>query len=348
MRLPTLLLITAASACAGAPGPAPCPATFFNPIAEGADPWVVRHDGWYYLIQSRDRGIYVYKSARLTDLKRNEVRVWTAPSDGWNRMHIWAPELHFVDGKWYVYYAGGAAGPPFLHQRSGVLESVGGDPQGQYVDRGMLYTGDDIAGRTDAKWAIDLTVGRIGGRLYAVWSGWESNDVTTDRTPQHTYIAAMSDPRTISTNRVKISSPTASWEDGTELDLQEGQEFLQRDGQVFIVYSARESWLQHYKLGQLRLVSAGADPLDPASWIKSGPVFAGSGTVYGVGHASFTTSPDGTEDWIVYHSKLGTEPGWDDRVIRTQKFSWNADGSPNFGTPVQPGQAVAVPSGECR
>ena len=86
--------------------------------------------------------------------------------------------------------------------------------------------------------------------------------------------------------------------------------------------------------------------MDSSSWIKSGPVFTGTETVYGVGHASFTTSPDGAEDWIVYHSKVDPTPGWD-RVIRMQKFGWHPDGSPEFGAPVPSGRPVAVPSGQC-
>jgi GH43 family beta-xylosidase len=76
-------------------------------------------------------------------------------------------------------------------------------------------------------------------------------------------------------------------------------------------------------------------------------VFSGTPDVYGVGHASFTTSPDGTEDWIIYHSKVDTQPGWN-RVIRTQKFTWNTDGSPNFGTPTATGESVHQPSGQCK
>jgi hypothetical protein len=30
-----------------------------------------------------------------------------------------------------------------------------------------------------------------------------------------------------------------------------------------------------------------------------------------------------------------------------QKFGWKADGSPDFGNPVSPSQAIPVPSGEC-
>jgi GH43 family beta-xylosidase len=188
-------------------------------------------------------------------------------------------------------------------------------------------------------------VTNLSGQLYAVWSGWEENR-STDRTPQHLYIARMSDPWTINSSRVRISSPTESWERGTELDLNEGPEFLRHSDDAFIIYSTRESWLKDYRLGQLRLKSPNADPMDPSSWTKSGPVFTGTETVYGVGHASFTTSPDQTEDWIVYHSKVDSQPGWD-RVIRLQRFGWRPDGSPDFGTPVPSGQPVRTPSGQC-
>ena len=358
-RLPAAAALIAAAACGGAkptaPGPTPVPTcTFTNPVASsGQDPWVVRSNGFYYLIESGSAGITVYKSATLTAPKQNGVLIWQRPGTGWNSANVWAPELHFVDGKWYVYYAAGVPGPnnQFTNQRAGVLESAGSDPQGTYVDRGMLYTGDSIetTGGTVTtgsgnRWAIDLTVHRIGADLYAVWSGWMFN-AGTDRTPQHLYVARMSNPYTIATNRAKISSPTAPWEKGTELDLQEGPELLEHGGKTFIVYSTRESWLPAYQLGELRLDNTAA-PMDSLSYTKIGPVFSGTSSVYGVGHVSFTKSPDGSEDWIVYHSKKTTAPGWD-RDIRTQKFGWNADGSPNFGTPVPAGVAVARPSGEC-
>ena len=333
-----------------APPPPTATCTFTNPIMRGADPSVVRQGNVYYSVQSRDGGIVVFRSDALTQLDRNGVRVWTRPDTGWNSRNVWAPELEAIDGKWYIYYAAGRSGPPFTTQRTGVLESATSDPQGAWIDRGQLWTGDGPAGDPpDNVWAIDMTVGRIGGVLYAVWSGWERN-AFTDRTPQNLYIARMASPTRIAGPRVRLSAPTAPWEQRTVpdgLELQEGPELVERGGRTYVFYSTRESWLPGYQLGLLTL-NAGADPLVAASWVKTGPVFSGSGNVFGVGHASFTTSPDGTEDWIVYHAKTTASPGWDDRVIRTQRFTWNADGTPSFGTPVQTGVPTARPSGECR
>jgi GH43 family beta-xylosidase len=351
--LTLLLLAGCSNGPTTGPGVTPPPeCTFTNPVDFGADPSVMRKDGWYYLVASRDRGIYLQRSRNLTDLTRqNGVRVWAAPDTGWNQANVWAPEIHFLDGRWYIYYAAGRPGPPdapFIYQRSGVLQSVGEDPQGEYVSRGMLYTGNDVVADTGNIWAIDLTVERLNGQLYAVWSGWERN-TTIARTPQHLYMATMSDPATISSGRVRISSPTESWErredpvDG--LDLQEGPQFLRNGEHVFIIYSTRESWLPAYRLGQLRLTNPG-DPMNPASYVKSGPVFMPTAAVPGVGHGSFTVSPDGTESWHVYHAKTSAAPGWE-RVIRMQRFTWNADGSPDFGAPVPSGQPIPLPSGEC-
>lgn len=317
--------------------------TFTNPIADGADPWVFKKDQMYYYCGSGEGGIYVSKSDKLTE-PGDRVTVWKAPEEGWNRTNIWAPELHFMEGRWYIYYTAGEAGPPFIHQRSGVLESVSDDPFGPYEDKGMLYTGDDINVPGSVKWAIDLTPVTINGQRYAIWSGWIDN-ADTDKTKQHLYIATMANPYRINSNRVKVSSPEEEWETGGPLDLNEGPQVLKKDNKIHVIYSTRESWLAEYRLGQLTLSDTLLDPMKPENWTKKGPVFQGTEKVLGAGHASFTTSPDGTEDWIFYHSKKSTEPGWD-RDIRLQKFTWNEDGSPDFGVPVSAGTAMKVPSGE--
>ncbi|MBP7497145.1 MAG: glycoside hydrolase family 43 protein [Bacteroidales bacterium] len=316
---------------------------FTNPVWDGADPWLIKHNYYYYYCHSSTKGITVCKSTRLTEKGECKV-VWDRPKEGWNSMHLWAPELHYIRGKWYIYYTGGVSGPPFIHQKAGVLEAQTDDPQGNYTDRGILATGEDPLDNSKAIWAIDMTVFELNKKLYAVWSGW-LQPAKTDKTPQHLYIAPMSNPYTISGKRVLLSSPVEKWETGGPLDLQEGPQILQSDKDFFIIYSCRESWTKEYRLGQLRLKSLKSDPLKPENWIKSGPIFEGTEDVYGVGHCSFVKSPDNKEDWIIYHSKKGVEPNWN-RDVRMQKFGWNKYGSPDFGKPVKAGLKINRPSGE--
>jgi GH43 family beta-xylosidase len=196
-----------------------------------------------------------------------------------------------------------------------------------------------IAAPSD-RWAIDATVLVLGKRMFFVWSGWEGER----NVRQDIYIAPMSNPWTVSGGRVLISRPEHTWEKVGRPAVNEGPTALQRGGKTFIVYSASGSWTDGYCLGLLEFV--GKDPLKTASWRKHrAPVFAPTAGVFGPGHASFTTSPDGREDWIVYHAAKRRGSGWD-RNIRMQRFTWDAEGRPHFGRPTPEGARLAVPSGE--
>jgi GH43 family beta-xylosidase len=216
-----------------------------------------------------------------------------------------------------------------------VLESVSADPQGGYVDKGKIYDA------TTDKWAIDGTVLTYRAKLYFIWSGWPGDKGDF---PQNLYIAPMSNPWTISGPRVLLSEPTYLWETSGAA-INEGPQVLTRQERIFIIYSANASWKPDYGLGQLSLV--GSDPLTAKNWLKHPePVFEQADTgIYGPGHASFIKSPDGKEDWIIYHAKKNASDNWE-REIRTQQFSWHNDGTPNFGKPVPDGITLEVPSGE--
>jgi GH43 family beta-xylosidase len=120
--------------------------TFTNPVWDGADPWMVKHNNEYVYCWSASNSINISRSAKMT--KRGEVKkIWQAPASGWNRSCVWAPEIHFIQGRWYVYYAAGESGPPFIHQRTGVLRSATDNVFSDYEDMGVLYTGDNPADR---------------------------------------------------------------------------------------------------------------------------------------------------------------------------------------------------------
>ena len=319
---------------------------YTNPIlSNGADPWIVRYDSnYYYCCVMPGNRIGVSKSQKLHQIN-GPIEVWKAPiGNKWNSSCIWAPELHFWNGKWYIFYAAGYSGPPFIHQKTGVLESVTSDPQGEYIDKGMLFTGDTLGDWSNNMWAIDMTLLEHKKELYAIWSGWEKKEMT-DKTQQHLYIAKMENPWTIASSRVKISSPELDYEQG-ELPLNEGPQILKNKNDLFIIYSCGQSWLPTYKLAYLKLKDETADPLDKDSWIKgTKPLFEGNKNAYGVGHASFTTSPDGEEFYIMYHAKVEKKPGWR-RDIRLQKFAFDEKtGLPDFGKPMSIKKKMKLPSG---
>lgn len=335
-----LLMTIPLAGCSGSGGPAPTPtpsgATFTNPIKQsGADPWVIEYRDHYLLAESRDGGIWLTVSPAndLTGIAGGtEHKIWTIPVEGADSQDVWAPELHHVGGHWYVYFAATTADKDNANHRMFVLESATDDPLSTYTDRGRIA---DAAGR----WAIDGTRFTWHGAAYFVWSGWPGST----NGQQNLYIAKMSSPTRLEGTGVLLSTPSEPWE-RSGMPIEEGPEALEHDGKLFLVYSASGSWTDDYCLGMLRFT--GTDPLDPSSWQKSPkPVFAGDADVVSPGHASFTTSPDGTEDWIVYHSAREAGAGWD-RVIDTQRFTWNADGTPHFGRPVAAGTPQRVPSGQ--
>jgi len=325
---PLLLLALLLSPCGFAD-------TFTNPVvSRGADPWVIQWHGDYYFCQARrGNGVYVKKGKQLIDLgKGSWSHVWSPPANTNYSKEIWAPELHYLRGKWYLYVAADD-GDNFNH-RMYVLEGTTQSPLDPFEFRGKL------AAPTD-RWAIDGTVLEMpDGRLYFIWSGWEGEK----NIAQNLYLAPMRDPLTISGERVCISQPEYDWEKHGDPLVNEGPEVLWNKDKLFIIYSASGSWGDDYCLGQLTW--DGSDVMNPAAWSKKPtPVFSSTAETISPGHCSFVKSRDGKEDWIIYHVARYRGAGWN-RQVHIQRFQWNDDGSPEFGKPMAAGIPIPVPSRE--
>lgn len=338
MKIVALPLLLTVFACAGENFP-----TFQNPLlSSGPDPWVIYHDGFYYEMNSTGVNLTIRKSRDITELRRAERKaVWTPPPNTPYSSQIWAPELHLIRHHWYIYFAGDS-GKNETH-RIWVLENSAADPlTGEWTFKGQLTDKSN-------KWAIDATVFEEGGRLYELWSGWKGDH----NGRQDIYIAELENPWTVKSKRVKLSSPQYDWEKfGTESDpyvgVNEGPEVLKHGDKLFLVYSASGCWTDHYAMGMLT-ASVGSNLLNPKSWKKSHvPVFTGNpqGHAYAPGHNGFFKSPDGTQDWIIYHANPVPGRGCkNDRSPRIQPFTWNPDGTPNFGKPVSLEERLQKPSG---
>lgn len=300
-----------------------------NPIYDsGNDPWVIRQGNDYYYCWS-DGAIHVRKIDNLHDIKDiGGTAVWTPPKGTMYSAELWAPELHYIDGAWYIYVA--ASNGSNENHRMYVLKGTSQDPTDPFEFVGKITDPTD-------RWAIDGTVLRHKGEMYFVWSGWEG-DVDVG---QQLYIAHMRDPVTIDSQRVMISSPTNKWE-RMALPLQEGPVALtdEETGSAIIVYSASGSWTDYYCFGQLTLT--GTDPMDPASWTKSeDPIFAKDTGTYGPGHCSFVEALDG-QLWMIYHANTFPGLGWDGRTCRAQPVQWDGK-TLDLGVPLAPGQPVLLP-----
>jgi GH43 family beta-xylosidase len=326
-----------------APALPAAPETFVNPIAEGADPWVVKHgDGYLWCFSEGNRGISVWKSDRLTSIGTRRV-VWQAPESGPYAREVWAPEMHLLDGRWHIYFA--ASDGRNENHLAYVLRSASEDPFSRYELHGPFATGEGADGTSPNIWAIDMTVLDHAGKRYALWSGWDAPG--TDR--QFLYIAPMASPLKLAGPRVLLAkNDDHLWERTEERadsrGLNEGPQILKNGGRTFVTYSCGASWKATYKLGLLELT--GADPLDPASWKKHPqPVFSSAGSTIGTGHSTFVPSPDGSQTWHVFHAKVDARDGWR-RAIFVQPVAFRSDGFPDFGTAVQAGTPLPRPAGE--
>lgn len=259
--------------------------------------------------------------------------IWRRHDSGPMSWHVWAPELHRLDGRWFVYFAA-AERDDIWKLRMYVLACQGADPlTGEWIERGPIVTPEE-------GFSLDATPFEHHGRRYLCWAQ------KSPPTESNLYLAELANPWTLASEPVVISRPELPWE-RIGFHVNEGPAVLKRHGRVFIAYSAAATDA-NYCMG---LLWAGehAELLDAASWQKSPtPVFCTHEAVsqFGPGHNSFTTTPDGRTDLLVYHARsyrdIVGDPLLDpNRHTRVQPFGWRADGFPDFGTPVADGPCGA-------
>ncbi|WP_407272147.1 family 43 glycosylhydrolase [Radiobacillus sp. PE A8.2] len=296
---------------------------FSNPLYQGQDPFVTYKDGFYYFVSSSNldsnNKIYVSKSRTLTD---QGEKVMVFDSKG-TETRIFAPEIFFLDGKWYIYYCADLKEYDYRHMAT-VIESVTDDPQGEYVSKGALYTG--VNG--DYRQANDFTVFEYNGQLYGVWGTLGQGE------PVGPAIAPMDNPYTITEDRSVLPGHGG-----------EGPRVLQKDGKVFITLSEGDYQSDGYRMSYY--MNTDGDILNQNSWTRKNDVFVATSDVSGPARAGFVKSVDGKEDWMIYHSRVykeTTRNWW--RQINIKKFGWNDDGTPDFGEPVSPYVWQQLPSGD--
>lgn len=307
-----------------------------NPIIEQrADPFIYKHtDGYYYFTASvpqYDR-IELRRAKRIDELNAaTPVDVWHKPDTGPYSDLVWAPEIHFNQGAWYLYVAIAPSREikdKLFQHRMYVLRCTDANPvTGSWAFLGQLDTGIDT-------FCLDATTFTHKGQLYYLWAQ-KDNAIEGN---SNLYIAKMDTPDKISSAPVMLTKPEFDWEI-KGFWVNEGPSVLKRNGKIFISYSASATD-ENYSMGLLT-IDDDKDLLEPANWVKSPePVMTScyEHGVYGAGHNSFTVAEDDDTVILVYHARTYTEiegdPLWDpNRHTYVKALRWDDNGQPLFGKP---------------
>ncbi|WP_161979290.1 glycoside hydrolase family 43 protein [Streptococcus sp. S784/96/1] len=308
-----------------------------NPIVlERADPWVYKHtDGYYYFTGSVPgyQTIELRRAKSLNDLgeKAEVVTVWYAHETGPLSELVWAPEIHYLRGKWYIYFAASddaVERNQYHHHRMFVLENESANPmKGEWIEKGQIRTQYE-------SFSIDATVFELEDELYYIWAQLDP------RIPGNSnlYISKMANPWTLTGPQKLLTIPEYDWEKIGFL-VNEAPAVIIRNGKVFVTYSASATD-ENYAMGLL-WADANSDLLDGYSWHKSEkPVFVSSekNRLFGPGHNSFTRNEDDTKDVLIFHARPEKNKEGDpldnpNRHANVQVFSWDENGFPVFGEP---------------
>lgn len=270
-------------------------------ILQRADPYIYKHfDGNYYFtatVPSYDK-IIIRSAKTLAGIAdAEETVIWSKHEKGIMGDHIWAPELHFLDGKWYLYFAAGEAEKKW-NIRPYLLECKDENPQtGSWEELGKLQAADDDEFSFRA-FSLDATVFENRGKRYCVWA----EKVGVGKMISNLYIGELETPWKLKTVQVMLTTPDYEWE-RRGFWVNEGPAVIKRNGKIFLTYSASETGAS-YCMGMLT-ADENSDLLDPLSWRKERvPVLESDKSlqIYGPGHNSFTVDEAGN-DILVYHAR---------------------------------------------
>lgn len=302
-------------------------------ILQRADPFVSRPmDGKYYFTASVPAydSIVLRCADSLVGLADAEEKVvWKKHESGPMSEHIWAPEIHYLFGKWYIYYAGGEK-EDVWKIRPYVLECQGDDPmKDPWKELGKMNRAPEDEFSFEA-FSLDATIFENKGTYYYVWA----EKVGVGKQISNLYIARMKSGNELDTVQVLLTTPDYDWE-RVGFWVNEGPAVIHHDGKIYLTYSASETGID-YCMGMLT-VDEDADLLDPRLWKKERyPVLATCEElgVYGPGHNSFTVDEEGN-DILVYHArteaKIEGNPLYNpNRHAMLMKFAWDKDGRPVF------------------
>jgi GH43 family beta-xylosidase len=296
-------------------GLAAVPASAGRTTLGGADPSVIKVNGWYVSAESADGGIVVRSATTLEGVAgAPKKKVW---SDTGNLGEVWAPEIVHHEGRYRIYFSAGRSAAHRMYHISSTAPDSG-------------YSAATKVALPNDKWAIDGAPFTFQGQRWFVWSGW-AGDTNVE---QNLYLARMTSATTTTGARYVISQPREAWERtvGNPFINEAPQPVIDPNGQLHVVYSANGSWSSRYCLADLRL-RAGGDPANVWDWYKSNGCVFGSyePNMMSGWHPTTTVDGPGQNTFVLDHGDVAKSPPSGNRfptmyhaVAKGTPYSWSA------------------------
>lgn len=274
-------------------------------ITERADPYIVDgENGYYYFTASYpaygsvDKGydrIILRRSSTVYGLsKAEEKTIWKAHSSGIMSKHIWAPEMHKINGNWYIFFAAGSDSNIWAIKPY-VLKCSGDPYNGQWTECGQMQAsyGDSSS---FANFSLDMTYFENNGKHYVIWA-----EIKGDSSLFMAQIDPDAPYRLIN-KPVMLTKPEYDWE-MVNNRVNEGPSVLKTDKKIYVYFSASGTGSE-YCVGRLE-ADINSDLMNASSWTKlSYPVLSTGDltNAAGPGHNCFVTDENG-DLLFVYHAR---------------------------------------------
>lgn len=278
-----------------------------NPfIPERADPYVTKGvDGYYYFTASYpafenvnngyDRIILRRSKTVLGLSTAEEHTIWKAHNKGVMSKHIWAPEIHFIGEKWYIFFAAGEYENEW-NIRPFVLMCNGNDPiNDSWTEMGKMQASDGDT-RSFNDFSLDMTYFENNDKHYLVWAEkvGDSSILMAEINP--------CEPWKLISKPILLTKPEYDWEK-VRFRVNEGPSALKTDDKVYIFFSASGTG-EEYCIGKV-YADKNADLMNICNWTKcDSPALQTEDLIEeaGPGHNSFAVDENG-DLLLVYHAR---------------------------------------------